>query len=101
MLTIDQLRVTNNGWNKFATARLAAKRRLASIRIKAVEAALVPSLTVRSLLVEATTESVWLYAKVPASLVDCDGSPVAGAESGKLRVTSAGPWGLTSKATDL
>lgn len=100
VLTTD-LRVTNKGWDKFAMARLEAKRYLVSVRIKAVQAAYVPSKTVRSLLVEATTESLWLYAKAPASLVDCEGSPVDGTEEGKLRVTSSGPWELMCKATDL
>lgn len=110
VLTTDQLRVTNNGWKMFATARLATKRHLTSIRIKAATDSYVPCKALRALVLEAVTESLVLFCKSPVSgssppLVDCEGSPVAADEApgGKLRVMSTGSWASISmeKATDL
>lgn len=100
MLTVDQLRVTNKGWEKFGKARLATKRHLVSVRIKAATDAYVPSEMVRLLLLDVVTESLLLFGKESA-LVDCEGSPVASA--GKLRLVSTGPWGsiYSLKATHL
>lgn len=104
VLTIDQLRVTNKGWEKFGTARLATKRHLVSVRIKAAGEAYIPSKMVRALLLEAVTESLLLLGKA-STLVDCEGSPVAVPETpgGKLGVASTGSWGWTYplKATNL
>lgn len=110
VLTTDQLRVTNSGWKMFATERLATKRRLTAIRIKAAAHNYVPCKVVRALLLEAVTECLMLFGTALAAassptLTDCEGSPVAADESpgGKLRVTSSGPWASMSsqKATDL
>lgn len=104
VLTIDQLRVTNKGWEKFGKARLATRRHLVSVRIKAAAEAYVPSNMVRALLLDAVTESLSLFGKASA-LIDCEGSPVDVLEApeGKLRVTSTAPWWSTYslKASDL
>lgn len=104
VLTIDQLRVTNKGWEKFGRARIETKRHLVSVRIKAAREAYVPSKMVRALLLKALTESLLLYGKA-STLVDCEGSPVTVSEApgGKLSVVPSGPWGSTYslKATDL
>lgn len=102
VLTTNQLRVTNKGWEKFGKARLATKRHLVSVRIRAAADAYVPSKTVRALLLKAVTESLLFFGEASA-LVDCKGRPVAVPEGGgKLRVTSTAPWGSSLlKATDL
>lgn len=118
VLTIDQLRVTNKGWEKFAQARLQTKRHLVSVRIKAVGKAYIPSKMVRALLLEAVTESLLLCSGKVASdlerlllrgkapdLIDCEGSLVAVPEApgGKWRVVSSGTWRSmhSLNATDL
>lgn len=113
VLMIDELRVTNKGWEKFGKARLETKRHLVSVRIKAAGKPYIPSKTVRALLLEAVTENLVLCGKPVApifgkapDLVDCEGSPIAVPETaagGKLRVVSPGRWGSKHswKATDL
>lgn len=118
VLTIDQLRVTNKGWEKFGKARIETKRHLVSVRIKTAGDVYVPSKVVRALLMNAVTESLVLCDGGKAShlkslfsggkvsrLMDCEGSPVAVPEApeGKLRVVSSGHWGslYSLKATDL
>lgn len=115
VLTTDELKVTDKGWADFAAARLAMKRPLVSIRIRAVGATHVPSRTTRAALLDAVTESLLLFAaleirgdstagadapRLPP--LDCEGDPVVcpegsdgGTPQGKLRVTDGGPWRWT------
>lgn len=110
VLTTDQVRVTNNGWKMFATERLATKRHLTAIRIKAAAHNYVPCKAVRALLLEAVTECLMLFGTAlvvgsSTNLADCEGGVVVadGPPGGKLRVISTDPsTSLSSqKATDL
>lgn len=110
VLTTDMLVITDKGWAAFAAARLASKRYLVSIRIRAPGASHVPSEPTRALLMDAVTESLLLsdsswngHSSLPSPsttvVVDCEGRVVvAGRDGGselsseKLRVTFGGPW---------
>lgn len=87
-LVVDRLKVTDDGWRRFATARndtIAAaasgdnsgSRQLRRIKIRANGTAMVPSATTRGLLEDTVSESVTLYLDH-----QCLGTAAAGGDGG-------------------